>query len=72
MTRGIPCPAVTPEPITPGTLGRKHRATCTLTGAEHADIVAAAAAEGRTLSNWLRHAALAVLSDHPPTVTADD
>ena len=61
MTKRIPCPAVTPEPIKRGALGRAYRASCALNATDYAAIAAAAAADGRTVSSWLRQAALAAL-----------
>ena len=56
-----------PQQINPGTLGRNHKAACHLNASEHAQIVAAAAADGRTVSSWLRQLVLAALPDQPVT-----
>ena len=50
-----------PEPIKRGALGRAYRASCALNATDYAAIAAAAAADGRTVSSWLRRAALAAL-----------
>ena len=53
-----------PERIEPGSLVL-NRASCALTLDEHRAVKDAATADGRTVSNWLRMAALAALRRRP-------
>ncbi|MYD87262.1 MAG: hypothetical protein F4011_11415 [Acidimicrobiaceae bacterium] len=56
---------MTGDQVEQGRLRMTHRATCALNADEHAQVEAAATADGRTVSGWLRRVVIGALAQQP-------